>query len=77
MKKIILIVVFCMMLSSCDFMKVHMDGWANPVHSTDEKIDVTLYEYDGHTYLIFGHTLLTSGVVHDPNCNCSKKEEQI
>lgn len=63
-----------MILSSCDFMKAHMDGWANPVYSTDKKIDVTLYEYDGHTYLIFGHTSFANGVVHDPNCDCSKKE---
>ena len=75
MKKIILIVIFCMMLSSCDFMKVHMDGWATPVNSNDEKLDVSTYEYNGHTYLIFGHTTMTNGVVHDPDCRCSKKKD--
>lgn len=76
MKKIILIAVFCMMLSSCDFMKAHMDGWVTPVNSNDEKIDVSIYEYDGHTYLIFGHTTMTNGVVHNPDCICNARKEE-
>lgn len=51
-------------------MKVHLDGWATPVNSNDEKIDVSIYEYNGHTYLIFGQSTLTNGVVHDPDCEC-------
>ena len=51
-------------------MTVHMDGWAEPVNSNDSKIDVCVYEYNGHRYLIFGRTDLTNGVVHDPDCEC-------
>ena len=67
-----LIILF---LVCCNSIVVHMDGWANPVNSNDDKIDVRLYEYDGHTYLIFGGTKFTNGVVHDPNCSCLEKED--
>lgn len=69
MKKIIVILTI-LLLSACDSMTVHMDGWAEPVNSNDSKIDVCVYEYNGHRYLIFGRTDLTNGVVHDPDCEC-------
>ena len=74
MKKF-LFLILCLLFTSCNDAVVHMDGWASPVNSNDKKIDVSLYEYDGHTYLIFGFTQFTSGVVHDPNCICNLKKE--
>lgn len=76
MKKIILIVIFCMILSSCDFMTVHMDGWATPINSNDQKLDVSTYEYNGHIYLIFGRTSMVNGVVHSPDCICKVRSEE-
>lgn len=75
MKKILLL-IFCIILTSCDNMMVHMDGWATPVNSNDQKLDVSIYEYDGHTYLIFGHTSMTNGVVHSPDCACNAIKEE-
>lgn len=69
--KIILLIISILLLSSCDGMIVHMDGWATPVNSTGKKIDVSKYEYDGHTYLVFGLTTLTNGITHDPDCKCN------
>ena len=74
MKKVLLLITSILILSECNPM-VHMDGWANPVNSNDLKIDVNMYEYNGHTYLIFGRTLFGGGVVHDPNCSCLTKED--
>lgn len=51
-------------------MQIHMDGWAEAVNSSDIKLDVSVYKYNGHQYLIFGRTELTNGVVHDPDCSC-------
>lgn len=69
MKKLIILLAI-LLLSSCDSMYVHMDGWAEPINSNDRKIDVSVYSYNGHQYLIFGSTTLTNGVVHDPDCPC-------
>ena len=76
MKKILLTLLCCVMFTSCDFMKVHLDGWASPVNSNDPKLDVSIYEYDGHTYLIFGQSSMTNGVVHNPDCVCNAVEEK-
>ena len=75
MKKFLLL-IFCIILTSCDSAVVHMDGWATPVNSNDRKIDVSIYEYDGHTYLIFGQTSMTNGVVHNPDCICNARKEE-
>ena len=72
MKKIIILLVI-LLLSSCDSIYVHRDGWAEPINSNDEKLDVTIYEFNGHQYLIFGRDFLTSGVVHNPDCPCITK----
>lgn len=69
MKKILLLIL-CIVFTSCNNAVVHMDGWATPVNSNDKNLDVSIYEYNGHTYLIFGQTSLTNGVVHDPDCEC-------
>ena len=75
MKKFLLL-IFCIILTSCDSAIVRMDGWATPVNSNDQKIDVSIYEYDGHTYLLFGHTSITNGVVHNPDCICNTRKEE-
>lgn len=75
MKKILLLIL-CLIFSSCDNMTVHMDGWATPVNSNDEKFDVSVYEYNGHTYLIFGSTRIVNGVVHNPDCVCNLGKEK-
>ena len=82
MKKIIVLILRIVLMSSCTAVKntvvVKMDGWAVPANSESKRnwVDVTKYEYDGHTYLIFGRTVLTNGVVHDPDCACTKRKEE-
>lgn len=75
MKRILFILAIAVLVG-CDQMMVHMDGWAHPVNSNDDKLDVSLYEYAGHRYLIFGHTTLANGVVHDPDCPCHHQVAQ-
>lgn len=79
MKKFISLIFGTLLISSCTTIKdaviVKMDGWAHPVNSTEKPIDVTIYEYNGHTYLIFGRSTLINGVVHNPDCICNKTEE--
>lgn len=74
--KIILLIISILLLSSCDSIIVHMDGWATPVNSNDKKFDVSLYEYNGHTYFIFGETRAVNGVVHDPDCICNTNNKK-
>ena len=69
--KILFLIISVLLLGSCDSITVHMDGWATPVNSTDKKIDVSKYEYNGHTYLVFGLTTFASGITHDPDCKCN------
>ena len=82
MKKIIVLILGIVLMSSCtsvnDAVTVKMDGWAVPANRESKRncIDVSKYEYDGHTYLVFGRTVLTNGVVHDPDCACTKRKEE-
>lgn len=77
MKKIIVLILGIILMSACNNLAYKMDGWASPANKENrDKIDVTVFEYEGHTYLIFGRTIMTSGVVHDPNCICHKKAEE-
>lgn len=82
MKKIIVLILGIVLMSSCTAVNntvvVKMDGWAVPANSERKGnwIDVTKYEYDGHTYLVFGRTVLTNGVVHDPDCACKETKEE-
>ena len=75
MRKIIALLLGIVLMSSCTDIVYKADGWAVPTNKRNRsEIDVTVFEYDGHTYLIFGRTTMTNGVVHDPNCTCHKED---
>lgn len=60
--KIILLTIICMMLTnSCAERE-----------KTPENFYVKKLSYSGHSYISFRTGNYTSGIVHDPNCQCNK-----
>lgn len=68
MKKILFIAV-AILATSC----VYVPGGYIPKEIGNEyEVNISKIEHEGHSYLLFDGY----GVVHNPNCECTKKEEE-
>jgi hypothetical protein len=67
MKKILFIVV-AFLATSCEYVP---SGYIPKEIGYEYEVNISEIEHEGHSYLLFDGY----GVVHNPNCKCTKKED--
>ena len=69
MKKILLLAIIAITATSCVYAP---SGYTKKEIRDEYEVNISEIEHEGHSYLLFDRY----GVVHNPNCECTKKEEE-
>ena len=72
MKKILLIAVAILATSCIKYENPNEWKEHNKEIEDEYDVNISVIEHDKHSYLLFDGY----GVVHNPNCECTKKEEE-
>lgn len=81
MKKLILCLFATAMLASCAPSKYEEAKTTNAEHvkvsteTTCTLLDISKFNYSGHSYILFDGDSHLNGIVHDPDCSCHKTTE--
>ena len=81
MKKFILCLFAATLLASCDSSKYEEANTTDVEHvkvSTETiyaLLDISKFNYSGHSYILFDGDSNLNGIVHDPDCSCHKTNE--
>ena len=67
MKKILFIAI-AILATGCVYVP---SGYTQKEIGDEYEVNISEIEHEGHTYLLFDGY----GVVHNPNCKCTKEEE--
>lgn len=68
MKKIFLFIAVAIPATSCQYVP---SGYIPKEIGDEYEVNISEIKHEGHSYLLFDGY----GVIHNPNCECIKKEE--
>lgn len=72
-----ILILFVLVLTSCTSVEPKMTVISNKekfaIENFAKSVIAVEFDYKGHSYIWFHHPVGWDGIVHNPDCKCSKK----